>query len=116
MLFGVTMKRKESVETLEMLNKKIDNLDAKLDQKLEKLDTYMHSIDKTLVKQNADLEYHIKRTTQLEDEFMQINERLMPIEDHTKKINIIGKFLIAIFSATIAILGVVEGIKAIIGH
>lgn len=107
------MKRTKSVETLEMLNSKIDNLDSKLDQKLEKIDTYMHSIDKTLVKQNADLEYHIKRTTQLEDEFMQINSRLIPIEDHTKKINIIAKVIFAIFSAVIAILGVFEGFKSL---
>lgn len=106
-------------KSLEMLNSKIDSLDAKIDQKLEKLDTYMHSIDKTLVKQNADLEYHIKRTTQLEDEFMQINtkinDRLTPIEDHTRKINTIAKFVFTVFTVAVAVLGAYEGIKTIFG-
>lgn len=107
------MKRTKNIETLEILNNKIDNLDSKLDQKLEKIDSYMHSIDKTLVKQNSDLEYHIKRTTQLEDEFMQINNRLIPIEDHTKKVNTIAKVFFAIFSTTIAVLSIFEVIKAL---
>lgn len=106
------MARTKDSGTLEILNSKIDILDAKFDQKLDKLDTYMHSIDKTLVKQNSDLEYHIKRTTQLEEEFMQINNRLIPIEDHTKKINTIAKVIFAIGSAVAALVGVFEGIKS----
>lgn len=106
------MARYKDSETLKMLNDKIDSLDSKLDQKLEKIDTYMHSIDKTLVKQNSDLEYHIKRTTQLEEEFMQINNRLMPIEDHTKKINTIAKVIFAVVSGLIAFLSVFEAVKS----
>jgi hypothetical protein len=66
----------------------------------------MHSIDKTLVKQNADLEYHIKRTNQLEDEFLlinsKINDRLTPIEDHTKKIDTIARFVFGVLAAFVA--------------
>ena len=99
------------LETIEILNGKIDNLDVKLDQKLEKLDTYMHSIDKTLIKQNADLEHHIKRTNQLEDQFIKINNRLEPIEDHAKKVSLIAKIVFGIFSAIIAVLGVFATVK-----
>lgn len=108
------MKNSKQDQVFKILSNKIDILDAKFDEKLDKLDTYMHSIDKTLVKQNADLEYHIKRTTQLEDEFTKINERLVPIEDHTKKINTIGKVFFALFSAAVAILGVIEGLKSLV--
>ena len=109
------IKEDKNEKKLEILNNKIENLDSKIDQKLEKIDSYMHSIDKTLVKQNADLEYHIKRTNQLEDEFLlinsKINDRLTPIEDHTKKIDTIARFVFGVLASFVALLGAYEGFE-----
>ena len=78
---------KNKKDSVDILLSKIDKLDEKFDERLSKLDTYMHSIDKTLIKQHKELEFHIARTTQLEDEYLKIDQRLLPVENHVKHVS-----------------------------
>lgn len=82
------------------LNNKID----KLADKIDKLDDRLDVIDKHLAVYNVQLEIHIKRTKELED-------RHVPVEEHVKNMNGAGK-LVAL-SATI--IGVLIGLLKILG-
>lgn len=64
---------------------KKSKLDRVLD-KLDKLDERLDSVDKTLVKQEASLSEHIRRTELLEDD-------LKPVKAHVAQVNGAMKFI-----------------------
>lgn len=79
---------------LEPIIKKIDNLEFKLDNRLdmlhvtvEKLDTRLDSIDKTLVKNDANLENHMYRTELLEKEVSSVKLSVIPLKTHVDRID-----------------------------
>ncbi|MBK9292809.1 MAG: hypothetical protein IPM52_14470 [Bacteroidetes bacterium] len=72
----------------------------KIEAKVERLDERLDSIDKHLSKYNAELEFHVARTTQLEDE-------LLPIVKHVEQVRGAGKLLAWI----IAIVGALAGVS-----
>ncbi len=55
--------------------------------KLDKIGEQLHSIDKRLDKYNAELEFHVARTNQIED-------ALMPVVKHVEQIKGAGKLLV----------------------
>jgi hypothetical protein len=57
--------------------------------KLDAMDAKLHSIDKTLVKQEENLAEHMRRTKLLED-------KLQPVEDHVKYMHGALKLLIVV--------------------
>lgn len=86
-----------------MQTKGKNNMDYKMDQKLDKIIDRMNNIDVTLGKQSVILEEHVKRTNLLES-------KLQPVEKHVIMVNGVMKFLglVAIF------LGIIEGFVKII--
>lgn len=79
-----------------------DQLD-RIESKLDVLDSRLDSVDVKLAKYNSELEFHIARTNQIEDD-------LLPIVQHVEQIRGAAK-LIAFF---VALLGVIATIKAIL--
>lgn len=77
--------------------------------KLDKLDTRLDSLDKTLVKQEENLREHMRRTelleqqhTHLEDE---IHVELEPIKSHIQQVKGITKFLTFFIPIILTVLG-----------
>lgn len=58
----------------------------KIEEKLEVVVEKIHAIDKTMERNTASLEEHVKRTNLLE-------EKLTPVEDHVKAVNAVLKFI-----------------------
>jgi uncharacterized coiled-coil protein SlyX len=81
---------------------KVNNMDNrfdKIDSKLDDVSHAIHNIDKTLVRQEEQLAYHIKRTNLLE-------EKMQPVESHVAAVNVVLKlvgFLAVLISITTAI-------------
>ena len=71
----------------------------KISDKLETIDTRINNIDKTLVKQEAQLAEHIRRTNLLE-------QKLEPIDTHVKMVNGAFKFIVILS----LVLGIVTAI------
>ena len=59
---------------------------AKLDKKIDKLDSRLDHVDITLIKQEAQLAEHIRRTNILE-------QKLEPVEKHVTMVNGVLKFI-----------------------
>lgn len=76
----------------------------KLDSKLDKIEERLDSVDVRLAKYNSELEFHIARTNQIEDE-------LVPIVKHVEQIRGMAK-LVGIAAAFIAfVAGIWAAIK-----
>ena len=60
-------------------NKLILDFLKAIDAKVDKLDERLDDVDKTLIRQHASLEEHIRRTDLLE-------KKLEPVEDHVKQV------------------------------
>lgn len=76
---------------------------SRIEAKLDGLDRRLDKVDVRLAKYNAELEFHVARTTQLEDE-------LLPIVKHVEQVRGAGKFL-ALIASIAGILGVIWGIR-----
>lgn len=85
----------ETNDIIERVLNKIDSLDDKL-----------ASIDKTLAKQETNLELHMKRSDHLETLIELQSKRLEPVERHVSNVT----FLIKIVAGLIAIGGTIVGI------
>lgn len=81
--------------------------DAKVYDKLEKIEERLSSIDVHLAKYNTQLEYHIDRTDRLEAIVMETQDELKPIIAHVEQVRGVGKF--------VGISGTVVGILSAIG-
>ena len=62
-------------------------------KKIDKLDDRLDSIDKTLVKQAASLDEHIRRTNLLEDEMRGLKIEMKPVEEHVQQVKGAAKFI-----------------------
>lgn len=87
-------------------------MDEKFYEKLEKMDSRLDSIDKTLVKQEVNLDNHIKRTDLLEKHTDKLFRELEPIKKHVNHVEG-GMKLLGLLSLVI---GVVAGIIALLQH
>lgn len=81
-----------------MSNDKLDRIEAKID----KLDSRLDVVDVRLSKYNAELEFHIARTNQIEDD-------LLPIVAHVEQLRGAGK-LIAVIGALIGVAATLYGL------
>lgn len=67
-------------------------------EKLDKLDDRLDSVDKTLVRQEAQLAEHIRRTELLEHAHarleQEIYEDLTPIKVHVGRVSLIGRIVL----------------------
>ena len=87
-----------------------DDLD-RIESKVDKLDEKLDSVDKTLVKQEMNLQQHMRRT-EIQEESLEVLKKYMhnevePIKDHIKKVSAITKFMVGAVSALSAIVAIV---------
>lgn len=80
-----------------MSNDKLDRIEAKID----KLDNRLDNVDVRLQKYNSELEFHIARTNQIEDD-------LLPIVQHVEQLRGAGK-LVALIAAAIGVAATIYG-------
>ena len=65
----------------------------RIEAKVDKLDENMTTMDKTLVKQEANLAEHMRRTELLEIQHAQIESELEPVKNHVNQIKGVLKLL-----------------------
>ena len=75
---------------------------TKLDSKLDKLNDKLQSIDKTLIKNTADLELHMLRTEQNEKMIQVIYDDMKPVKKHVNHVEG-GLKLLGILSLVIGV-------------
>lgn len=73
-----------------MANDKLDRIEAKID----KLDSRLDGVDVRLQKYNSELEFHIARTNQIEDDLLPIVSHVEQIRGAIKLLSIIGSLLL----------------------
>lgn len=71
-----------------MNDKRLENIEASL----SKLTDSIHSIDKTLVKQEENLREHMRRTELAENNISKLSSELEPVKKHVVAVNTILKF------------------------
>jgi tetrahydromethanopterin S-methyltransferase subunit G len=81
------------------VEKRLDKIEEKLDKVLEEVS----SINVTMARNTADLEYHIKRTDLLEDQFKPIHTAYNRAEGIFKAIGVIGTVVGLVFAGIKAI-------------
>ncbi len=73
---------------------------------LDRLEAKLAEIDVRLAKYNSELEFHIARTNQLEDAFMQLHDDFRPVEQHVQQVRGMGKLIGWVLAAAGAIGGI----------
>lgn len=56
-------------------------------EKLERLDARLDNIDKTLIKQHASIEEHIRRTAINEKSIERLHAEIRPVQSHVDKVD-----------------------------
>lgn len=72
-------KKSSNEDIMKLVLDRIDRLDDKLEQKLNKVEDRLDIMDKTLIKQEANLEAHMKRSDLLEASQHDLKEAVKPI-------------------------------------
>lgn len=75
-----------------MSNDRLFTLLDKIDAKLDKVEVRLDSVDVRLQKYNSELEFHIARTNQIEDD-------LLPIVQHVEQLRGAAKLIGAVMAA-----------------
>lgn len=75
---------------MQKMSKKSDSEMAEVKQLILKLDDRLDSVDKTLVKQEANLSEHMRRTALLEDEIKPLKKHVWMFEGGLKLLGIIS--------------------------
>ena len=65
----------------------------KIDIKVDKLDDHLDRVDKTLVRQEANLAEHMRRTELLESQHDLLVKELLPVKTHVEQVKISMKLL-----------------------
>lgn len=78
---------------------------------LEKIDSRLDSIDRTLIKQESNLEQHMARTEANEKMLAILKDEIKPILTHIEAIKISIKTILGLGAISAAILGIVELVK-----
>ncbi len=99
----------EGPKILNLILDEVKSIRVKVDKSDERLD----SIDITLVRQNATLEEHVRRTELLEDKTNQLSDDLKPVEKHVAMVTGALKLLGIVGTIVAIIVGIVEFIKTV---
>lgn len=78
---------------------------------LEKIDSRLDNIDRTLIKQESNLEQHMARTEANEKMLAILKDEIKPILTHIEAIKISIKTILGLGAISAAILGIVELVK-----
>lgn len=74
----------------------MNDINKRLEAKIDKLDERLDSIDKTLVKQEENLKLHMYRTDQNEILIKKVFEELVPVKNHVSLMNNVAKIIVFI--------------------
>lgn len=77
---------------------------TRIEDKIDAIDTRLNGIDVKLAKYNSELEFHIARTTQVEEE-------LLPISSHVQQIRGAIKFAVWLVGTLVAIAAIYWSVK-----
>jgi len=88
----------------------IEDKFTRIDNKLDKMQDNLHSIDKTLVAQHENLKLHIKRTDLLENHVQTLEKQIKPISDHVLKVN----FIFTLIGGISIGVGIIVGVTQIV--
>jgi hypothetical protein len=88
-----------------------NDLFEKLYNKVESLDDKLSNIDKTLVKQETNLELHMKRSDHLEHLVQLQGKRIEPIESHVNGVNYFMRITIGIIGLVSVVVGIFTSLK-----
>lgn len=97
----------ESKQILQLILDEIKSVN----QKLEKQEYRLDSIDVTLVKQEEQISYHIRRTDLLEDRAENIEKDIKPIQERVNQFDGMKKLFIVVGSLLAAAVAIVEIIR-----
>lgn len=75
---------------------------VRIDEKLDKVDERLNAIDIRLAKYNAELEFHIARTNQIED-------LVLPVVEHVSQLRGAAKFIAAV-GVILTVLATIYGV------
>lgn len=98
-------------EIMKMVLDRIDRLDDKLEQKLNKVEDRLDTMDKTLVKQESNLEAHMKRSDLLEKSQDDLKEAVKPL----LKIYTVAWGITKIVGGFAIVVGILSGIAKLMG-
>jgi tetrahydromethanopterin S-methyltransferase subunit G len=76
--------------------------------RLDSIDERLNNVDKTLVKQEMNLDEHMKRSDSLETMINHVKMDLEPVESHVKNVNLILKIIGILGSSICAIYYAIE--------
>lgn len=91
-------------DVIKIVLERLDKIDDKFDLKLSKVEDRLGSIDKTLVKQEAQLAEHIRRTELLEQEIKPIKKHVAYLQAGLKLLGLIA-LVLGLASTVIKLLG-----------
>ena len=98
-------------DVMKLVLDRIDRLDDKLEQKLNKVEDRLDTMDKTLVKQEANLEAHMKRSDLLEASQGDLKEAVKPI----LKVYTVAWGITKIVGGIGFVIGMIAGLAKLIG-
>jgi archaellum component FlaC len=75
----------------------------KIDSKLDKIEDRLDKVDVRLAKYNSELEFHIARTNQIEDDLLPIVKHVEQIRGATKLVAVVAAFITLLAGIWIAI-------------
>jgi len=91
----------------ELLNTILEKINAVSDD-IKEVKEKIYAIDLTLVKQEANIQEHMKRSDYLEKLYFEIEEELKPIQEHVSQVHGVAKFLGVLGASITFILGVLK--------
>lgn len=101
-------------DVMRMVLDRIDRLDDKLEEKLNKVEDRLDVMDKTLIKQEANLEAHMKRSDLLEQSQDDLKDAVKPLlKVYTVvwglcKLALAVGFLLSLLGGTIKLVGLIK--------
>lgn len=97
----------ESKQILQLILDEIKSVNKRTEKQEERLD----SIDKTLIKQEEQISYHIKRTDLLEAKADAIEEDIKPLKERMNQFDGMKKLFVIVGSLLAAAVAIVEIIR-----
>lgn len=88
----------------------------RIEDKLDKLDSRLDSVDVTLAKQHMTLKEHMRRSVANEENVSMLREDFKPLQKHVAMIEGAFKFLGMTVSAIIGLIGVAAAIYTILDY
>jgi archaellum component FlaC len=90
----------------------MDDLLNRLENKIDKLDERLDSIDRTLIAQKSSLDHHIYRTELAEENIELLRKDMKPVQNHVQFVKNVMKFLVGVGAIITFVIGLLEFFKS----